>query len=112
VLIRRGTKPKKYEDVAFNLAVGSISKVFSVNDSTYTVIKLLEHNLTTYRTFEEVSKNIEVGLLRQKQRDVADSFLTQIREEAEIEIFLSEPEPEYETPEKEKKEEDIRKKKE
>ena len=112
VLIRRGTKPKKYEDVAFNLAVGSISKVFSVNDSTYTVIKLLEHNLATYRTFEEVSKNIEVGLLRQKQRDVADSFLTQIREEAEIEIFLSEPEPEDETPEKEKKEEDIKKKKE
>lgn len=110
--IRKGTKPKKFEDIAFKLPVGSISKVFSVDDSTYTVIKLVEHNPVTYRTFNEVGKNIETGLLRQKQREVADAFLAKVREEAEIEIFLSEPEKEGETKEEEIKKEDLNKKKE
>ncbi|HEC78457.1 MAG TPA: hypothetical protein ENI34_04855 [candidate division WOR-3 bacterium] len=95
--IRRGMKPKKYEEIAFKLEPGEISKVFSADDSTYTILTVVEHNPASYRTFEEVKKSIETNLLRQKQRDVANEFIEKIKAEAKIEIFLSEEKPKEET---------------
>ncbi len=103
-LIRRNMRSKKFDDIAFKLDVGAISNVFSENDSTYSIIKVNEHNPTSYRTFEEVREQIETRLLRQKQREVADTFLAKIKEEAEIKIFLSEQEPEEEIQQEEPKE--------
>jgi parvulin-like peptidyl-prolyl isomerase len=106
-LIRRGMKPEPYETIAFTLKVGSISKVFSVDDSTYTIITVEEHNPETYRTFEEMASRIESALLRQRQGNIASEFLTQIKEEADIQIYL---EPTTSEPEEQEEEVDVEKK--
>ena len=106
--IRRGVRFKKYEVIAFNLKVGSVSNVFSENDSTYTIIKSVEYNPTTYRSFEEIKSSIETNLIREKRREIAVVYLDKIKQEADIEILLPEPEePEQEegTKEEEKTEE-------
>ena len=92
--IVRNTRSQIFDSIVFNIDVGTISKVFSVDDSTYTIVKLNEHNPTTYRPLDEVSEHIEARLLRQRQREVADAFLTEIKDEADIEIFLEKPEQE------------------
>jgi len=98
--IVRNTRSQIFDSIVFNLDVGTISKIFAVDDSTYTIVKLNEHNPTTYRPLNEVSEHIEARLVRQRQRDVADAFLTEIKNEADIEIFLEKPEPEQETQQK------------
>jgi peptidyl-prolyl cis-trans isomerase C len=95
-VIRRGMKSKKYEDKAFKTKVGSFSTVFTDNDSTYVFLQIIERNPASYRPYEEVYRSLETRLLRTKQREVADAFLAKIKEEAKIEIFLAEPEPEGE----------------
>ncbi len=90
--IRRGMRSKEFEGIVFKLKVGSISKIFSEDDSTYTIIKLVEHNPTTYRTFEEIKSSIETNLIREKRREIATAYLDKIKQEADIEILLTEPE--------------------
>ncbi len=100
-LLRRGMRSKTFDDIAFKLKAGTISKVFSENDSTYTIIKVADYNPTSYRPLEEVRSHLETRMLRQKQRDVASAFLERIKEEATIEIFLSEQEEQMPEDEKE-----------
>lgn len=95
-LVRRGMKPKKFEDIVFKLQVGKISNVFSVDEETYTIVIVDEHNRESYRPFEEVRQHIEANLLRQKQGAVVNDFLATIKEEAAIQIFLEAPEHEKE----------------
>jgi peptidyl-prolyl cis-trans isomerase C len=91
-LVRKGMKPKKFDDVVFKLRVGELSKIFSVDEKTYTIVVVDEYNPETYRPFEEVQQHIEASLLRQKQGQIVNEFLATIREEADIQIFLEEPE--------------------
>ncbi|UCG93392.1 MAG: peptidyl-prolyl cis-trans isomerase [candidate division WOR-3 bacterium] len=91
-LVRRGMKPKKFDDVVFTLRAGEMSRVFSADDKKYTIVVVDEYNPETYRPFEEVQQHIEANLLRQKQGQVVNEFLATIREEADIQIFLEEPE--------------------
>lgn len=93
-LLRRGSRPKEFDDVAFKLKPNSLSRVFLVGDSNWTIITVAEHNPTKYRPFDEVSKSIEANLRREKQRKVADEFLARIKQEANIKIMLPEPEKE------------------
>ncbi|MEO0142012.1 MAG: peptidyl-prolyl cis-trans isomerase [candidate division WOR-3 bacterium] len=101
-LLKRGIRPKEFEDVAFRLKPNELSPVFLVGDSNWTIITVTEHTPPTYRPFEEVKQAIEMNLRREKQRKVADEFLAKIRQEANIRIMLPE-----EKPEEEKKEEKI-----
>jgi peptidyl-prolyl cis-trans isomerase C len=105
-MIRRGVRHKNFDDIVFKMKVGSISKIFSENDSTYTIIKLTEHNPAKYRPFEDVKKSIETNLLRKKYKEIADGFLAEIREKADIKIFLSEPGEEKQPEEGVEKEEE------
>lgn len=89
--LQRGTRPKEFDDVAWKLKIGEISKVFCVNDSNWTFIAKTEHTPAKYRTIEEVKAAIEMNLLREKQRKIADDYLKKIREEADIRIMLTEP---------------------
>lgn len=91
-LIRRGMRSKTFEHIVFNLKVGSLSQVFAVNDSLYTIVKKVEHQPEGYRDIEEIRPQIEGRLLREKQRTVSNEFLAEIRENANIEIFLDKPE--------------------
>lgn len=102
--LKRGARPKEFEDIAWKLKIGELSKVFLVGDSSWTIIIKTEYKPTAYRSFDEVRASIEMNLLREKQRKVADEFLTKIRNEAEIKIMLPEPpktEPEGEIKEPE-----------
>jgi len=90
--IRRGMRSKKFEEIAFKLKVGSISEVFSEDDSTFTIIKSVEYSPTTYRTFDEIQSSIETNLVQQKRREIAAAYLDKIKQEADIEILLTEPE--------------------
>ncbi len=90
-ILRKGTRPKEFEDVAWKLKVGELSKVFLVGDSNWTIITKTEHTPATYRSFEEMKAGIEMNLLRQKQRETADQYLKKIREQADIKILLPEP---------------------
>ncbi len=89
--LKKGTRPKEFDDVAWKLKIGEISKVFCVNDTNWTFITKTEHTPTKYRTFEEVKPSIEMNLLREKQRKIADDYLKKIKEDADIKIMLSEP---------------------
>ncbi len=92
--IVRNLKSKAFDDVVFHMDVGTISKVFAETDSTFTIIKLNDHTPATYRPLSEMSEHIEARFLRERQRDIAQSFLAKIKEEADIEIFLDTSEEE------------------
>jgi len=104
--LRRGMRPKVFDDIAFNIEIGKISTIFSTDDTTFSFITVIERAPTDYRSFEDVQPSIETNILRRKQRAAADEFLTGINENAEIEILLKtedgsseEPEiPDQETP--------------
>jgi len=99
-VIRKGAKPKEYEEVAFKLKPNELSKVFKL-DNYYYLLKLVEHNPETIRKLEEVMPMIETQIRREKQRAIVDEFLPQIRKAANIQILLPEPEKE-ELPKQEK----------
>ncbi|MCX7995886.1 MAG: peptidylprolyl isomerase [candidate division WOR-3 bacterium] len=89
--LKKGSRPKEFEDVAWKLKIGELSKVFLVGDSSWTILTKTEHTPTRYRTLDEVKASIEMNLLREKQRKTADDFLAKIKNEAVIEIRLPEP---------------------
>lgn len=89
--LKRGTRPKEFEDVAWKLKIGELSKTFLVGDSSWTILTKTEYSPTKYRTIDEVRPSIEMNLLREKQRRIADDFLAKIQNEADIKIMLPEP---------------------
>ncbi|MBE0432972.1 peptidyl-prolyl cis-trans isomerase [candidate division WOR-3 bacterium] len=91
-LIRKGMMGDKYDSVLFSLKLGEISRVFEVRNGAWTVIKLVEHHPEHYRSLDDVRHIIESGMKRQLQGELAASFLERIREEADIQILLAEPE--------------------
>ena len=91
-LIRRGMMGDAYDRVLFSLKIGEISKVFEAKKSTWTIIKPIEYYPEHYRTLEDVWNMVESRLRRQQQNELATNFLARIREEADIEILLGEPE--------------------
>jgi peptidyl-prolyl cis-trans isomerase C len=93
-LIRRGMMEPEYERVIFSLKVGDISDVFNVRQDVWTIVKMMEYHPEHHRSLEEVKHIIESRLQRQKQSELANGFITKIREEANIEIFLPESEEE------------------
>jgi parvulin-like peptidyl-prolyl isomerase len=95
----------EYDNVVFALKDGEISDVFNVRDSLWTIVKMVDYTPEGYRPLDEVRSLIESRLRREQQMKLAQDFLTKIKEEADISIFLPEPEePEKEpAPEEESK---------
>jgi len=115
--IRKGMRSQKFDEVAFKLTPGKMSKVFVTDDSTYNIIKIIEHNLESYRKFEEMAPAIEMNLRREKQGNRANEFLAKIKQEANIKIYLAEPiqeekPEEQEVPEKVEEQKEEKEKKE
>ena len=96
-LIRRGMMGEDYDKVLFSLKMGEISDVFSVKEGTWTIIKMVEYIPEHYRSLDEVRYVIESRMKREQQSELATNFLTKIREEADIQVLL--PEPDEEAPE-------------
>jgi parvulin-like peptidyl-prolyl isomerase len=88
--IKKGSKPKEFENVAWKLKIGELSRVFLVGDSNWTILTKTEHTPAYYRSFDEVKASIEMNLLREKQRKTADDYLAKIKSEADIRIMLPE----------------------
>ncbi|MBN2620343.1 peptidyl-prolyl cis-trans isomerase [candidate division WOR-3 bacterium] len=86
--LRRGMRPKVFDDIAFAIKINTISKVFATDDTTFNIITVIERTPSTYRSFEEVQPSIEMNILRRDQRAIADAFLNDLKENAEIEIML------------------------
>ncbi len=93
-MIRRGMMGDEYDKILFNMKVGDISHVFSTKDNVWTIIKMMEYYPEHYRSLDEVRHLIEARMRREQQGELANAFLTKIREEADIQIFLPEPEEE------------------
>ena len=91
-VFKKKVKPPKYDKIAFSLQPGQISKIFSTDDTTFTIIKVNEHKPMSYRKYEEVKESLRTRLLRKKQSELAQNYLKKIREEADIKIFLKEEE--------------------
>jgi parvulin-like peptidyl-prolyl isomerase len=91
-LISKGVRPHVWDKYAFNTPVDSMSPVFAIDDTTYAFVKVLEHVPEGYRSLEDMWQQIETRLLREKQRQVTNDYLKQIREDANIEIFLNKTE--------------------
>lgn len=91
--LRKGMKPKGFEDVVYKLKVGNISRVFAYDDTSYAFVKLLSYTPESYRSYEEVRPYIETNLRREKQAKIANDFLAKIRAEADIKILLPESQP-------------------
>jgi peptidyl-prolyl cis-trans isomerase C len=90
-MLRRGGRPKPYEDAAFALKPGAISKPFLVGDSSWTIFTTVEYTPVTYRKYDDVKAAVEANLRREKQRKIVDDFLARIKQEADIKIMLPEP---------------------
>jgi parvulin-like peptidyl-prolyl isomerase len=93
-LIRRGMMGEKYDDILFSLKIGDISDVFSTKENVWTIIKMVEYYPEHYRSLDEVRHIIENRMRREQQGELATSFLAGIKEEADIQVFLPEPEEE------------------
>ena len=78
-LIRKGMMGEAYDKVVFKLKDGEISDPFNVRDSTWLIVKMVEHQPEHYRPFDEVKPMIESQLQREQQMQRAQDFLTKIR---------------------------------
>lgn len=92
--LRRGMRPKAFDDIAFTVTINRISKVFATDDTTFNIITVTERTPTTYRPFEEVRPGIATNIMRSKQRVLADEFLNELKERADVEILLEKEGPE------------------
>ena len=91
-IIRRGTRGEEYDKVLFGLENGEISDVFSLKGRNWIIIKMVEYYPEHYRSLDEVRNVIESRIRRQQQGAIATDFLDKIRQEANIQILLPEPE--------------------
>lgn len=98
-IIRKGMMQPEYDEVVFSLNTGEISRVFSVDGAKWQIVEMIEHNQERYRGLEEIRYSIESRLGNELRGKLANEFITKIKEEANIQIFLPEVEekPEQET---------------
>jgi len=101
----RGSKPKAVEDEAFSLAKGKISKVIKLSDTTYTILKVEDKKKAITRPFSEVKEKIERKIRKDKEDQLNQQLMTDLRAKVKIEKFLTKEEAaptEEEAPEPEK----------
>jgi len=87
----RGRMVKEFEDIAFKMKAGEISKPVKTQFG-YHIIKLIDHKDGSQRPFEEVRESIEKLLKNKKQRKAKQDLLKGLRTEAKLETFIPEAE--------------------
>ncbi|MEO0079872.1 MAG: peptidyl-prolyl cis-trans isomerase, partial [candidate division WOR-3 bacterium] len=98
-------RDKKVVDAAYSLTPGSFSSVIRLNDSTYTFIKMEKKEPAYTRPFSEVRGKIENKLRREREKELYDALIQELRSRAKIEIVMKESDFESELPEQQPKEE-------
>jgi parvulin-like peptidyl-prolyl isomerase len=89
----RGDKPKELEETAFRLKPGQTSGIIALKDG-FAVIKVEEHKQASFKPLSEVKDQIEFSLRNQQQEKLWNDFMTGLKQQAKIQIFLTPEQPE------------------
>ncbi|MEO0069317.1 MAG: peptidyl-prolyl cis-trans isomerase, partial [candidate division WOR-3 bacterium] len=84
------SRDPKIVRAAYSLSKGSISPVIKINDTTYTILKIEEKKPAYTRSFSEVRSKIETRLRREKEKQLYDELIKNLRAQAKIEILMKE----------------------
>lgn len=84
--ITRGEMPLEFDQVAFNLSVGSISE-FVKTPFGFHIIKVTDHISPTQMEFSEVSERIQQRLQAERQQEAVRAFLEEATTKATIETY-------------------------
>jgi len=82
--IEKGQFIEKFEKVAFNLEVGSISEPVET-EYGYHIIKVSDKKEASTKSFEEVKSQIKDQLFSQKRQQAVNQYIQKLRDEAKIE---------------------------
>jgi peptidyl-prolyl cis-trans isomerase C len=83
----KGTMAKPFEEAAWALEVGEVSRVVRTKFGFH-VIEKTGHQPASKKTLEEVSERIERGLLARKRNQAIREALERWKEDADIDILL------------------------
>ena len=83
----RGRMPPEFDNVAFSLGKGAVSKVVETKLG-YEVIKVWDKKVERQRPFEEVSANIKNSLVARKRNEKRREVLRELKGGAEVEQFI------------------------
>lgn len=86
----RGQMVKEFEEAAFRLKPGEISDIVTTQYG-YHIIKVSDRRAAGERTFDEVKDDIERYLKNLKGQELAQQYVKNLREKAQIEILLPKP---------------------
>ncbi len=89
----RGEKPKEIEEAAFRLKPGKTSGIIPVKEG-FAIIKVEDQKKEYTKPLSEVKVEIENKLRNQQQEKLWSDFIDGIRENAKIEILMTEETPE------------------
>src|SRR6056297_555531 len=82
--IEKGQFIEKFEKVAFNLDVGTISEPVET-EYGYHIIKVSDKKEASTKSFEEVKSQIKEQLFNQKRQQAVNNYIQKLRDEAKIE---------------------------
>ncbi len=93
------SRDRKIVRMAYSLTKGAISPVIKLNDTTYAILKMEEKKPAYTRSFSEVRGKIENRLRREKEKELYDQLIKNLRSQAKIEILMKEEDFKTEEPE-------------
>jgi len=85
--VPKGRLPEAVENIAFGLTPGQLSQPIETK-SGYYIVKLLEHTAGRMPTFDEVKDKVENTVRSQKQSQLSEAFVQELKTKAKIENLL------------------------
>ncbi len=87
----KGQMVPPFEKVAFTMPVGEVSDIVETQFG-YHLIKVTDKKVASTVPFEEIKPKIKEHLMQQKEQQSVQEFLQKAREDAEVEIKITEAE--------------------
>jgi len=102
----RGAMVKPFEDAAFNLEIGEVTKIPVQTQFGYHVIKVEDKKEAKQLTFDEVKEDVESKITYEAKQEAFLKFKEELRKDAQIENKLADKIKEEQAKEQEQKKED------